>query len=157
MALFTFGYEGQSINGFIVRLKKAGVTVVIDVRELPLSRKKGFSKTAFGAALRNAGIVYGHLPAFGCPKPIRNQYKSDGNWKRYEKAFNAYLATQTAAITDLAKFSKETEACLVCFEADFNFCHRSLVARAAADAGGATVTHLTATAEIADRSLRLAA
>jgi uncharacterized protein (DUF488 family) len=157
MALFTFGYEGQEIDGFIARLKKAGVTVVIDVRELPLSRKKGFSKTAFAAALEKAGIVYSHVPTFGCPKPIRNQYKIDGNWKRYDKAFNSYLATQFSAVAELAKFSNTTKACLVCFEADFNFCHRSLVARAAADAGGANVVHLTATTEIADRNLTLAA
>jgi uncharacterized protein (DUF488 family) len=157
MALFTFGYEGHSIDGFIARLKRAGVTVVIDVRELPLSRKKGFSKTAFGAALKSAGIVYSHLPVFGCPKPIRNQYKIDGNWKRYEKAFNAYLATQAAPVAELAKFSKVTKACLVCFESDFNFCHRSLVARAAAEAGSAGVIHLTATAEIADRMMSVAA
>ncbi len=157
MALFTFGYEGLSIDSFIARVRKAGVTVVIDVRELPLSRKKGFSKTAFGAALKRAGIVYRHLPVFGCPKPIRNQYKADGNWKRYERAFSAYLATQLSALTDLAAFSKTTKACLVCFEADFDFCHRSLVARAAAQAGGAPVIHLTATAEIADRSVPLAA
>lgn len=157
MALFTFGYEGLAIDGFIARLKKAGVTVVVDVRELPLSRKKGFSKTGFAAALHDAGIVYTHVPAFGCPKPIRNQYKIDGNWKRYEKAFNSYLATQSSAVAGLAKFSKTTKSCLVCFEADFNFCHRALVARAAADAGGAGVIHLTATAEIADRSAPLAA
>ena len=157
MALFTFGYEGLAIDGFIARLKKAGVTVVVDVRELPLSRKKGFSKTAFTAALNNAGIVYTHVPTFGCPKSVRNQYKIDGNWKRYEKAFNAYLATRTSAVASLAKFSKTTKACLVCFEADFNFCHRTLVARAAADAGGAGVVHLTATAEVADQSMALAA
>ena len=157
MALFTFGYEGHSIDGFIARLKEAGVMVVIDVRELPLSRKKGFSKTAFAAALKDARIVYSHLPVFGCPKPIRNQYKINGSWKRYEKAFNAHLATQMAAVADLAAFSKTTKACLVCFEADFNFCHRRLVARAAAGAGGAGVIHLTATTEIADRSLPLAA
>jgi uncharacterized protein (DUF488 family) len=157
MALFTFGYEGLAIDGFIARLKKAGVAVVVDVRELPLSRKKGFSKTVFAAALNDAGIVYTHVPAFGCPKPIRNQYKIDGNWKRYKKAFNSYLATQASAVAGLAKFSKTTKACLVCFEADFNFCHRSLVARAASDAGGANVVHLTATAEIADRTLKLAA
>ncbi len=157
MALFTFGYEGLGIDGFIARLKRAGVTVVVDVRELPLSRKKGFSKTAFAAALHDAGIGYTHVRTFGCPKPVRNQYKIDGNWKRYEKSFNSYLATQSSAIAGLAKFSKTTKACLVCFEADFNFCHRSLVARAAADAGGAGVIHLTATTEIADRSVPLAA
>jgi uncharacterized protein (DUF488 family) len=157
MALFTFGYEGLSIDAFISRLKKAGVKTVVDVRELPLSRKKGFSKTAFAAALSSAGIVYTHVPTFGCPKPIRNQYKIDGNWKRYEKTFNSYLATQSSAVAGLAKFSKTTKACLVCFEADFNLCHRSLVARAAADAGGINVVHLTATAEIADRTLPLVA
>jgi uncharacterized protein (DUF488 family) len=157
MALYTFGYEGQSIDGFMGRLKKAGVRVVIDVRELPLSRKKGFSKTAFAAALSDAGIGYNHLPVFGCPKPIRSRYKLDGSWKRYVRAFNAYISTQTAAVADLAAYSKTTNGCLVCFEADFNFCHRSLVARAAACAGGADVIHLTATAEITGLPLPLAA
>jgi uncharacterized protein (DUF488 family) len=157
MSLFTFGYEGLSIDQFTARLKKAGVKVVIDVRELPLSRKKGFSKTAFGEALKRAGIVYSHQPVFGCPKPIRNQYKADGNWKRYEKDFNAYLTNQSAALADLVAFSKTTKACLVCFEADFNFCHRSLVTRATTAAGGAAVIHLTATGEKADRLLELAA
>jgi uncharacterized protein (DUF488 family) len=157
MTLFTLGYEGHTIDKFIARLKKAGVTVVLDVRELPLSRKKGFSKTRFMEALKRAGIAYAHLAVFGCPKPIRNQYKADGSWKRYEQRFNAYLATRVEAVAALAKFSKEAEACLVCFEADFNYCHRSLVARAAAGAGGAEVVHLTTTTEITDRSVPLAA
>ncbi len=156
MALFTFGYEGCTIDGFTARLKKTGVAVVIDVRELPLSRKKGFSKTAFAAALKNAGIAYRHLSIFGCPKPIRNQYKIDGNWKRYKKAFESCLKTQSAAVADFAKFSKTTKACLVCFEADFDSCHRSLVGRAVAAASGAGVIHLTATAEIVDRFVPLA-
>jgi uncharacterized protein (DUF488 family) len=157
MALFTFGYEGHSIDSFVARLKKAGIATVIDVRELPLSRKKGFSKAAFAAALADSGIGYRHVPAFGCPKPIRNRYKADGSWKRYEKAFNTYITTQPSAVADLVVYSKATKACLVCFEADFNFCHRSLVARAAAGAGGPHVIHLTATAEVADRPLRQAA
>ncbi|MBV9571958.1 MAG: DUF488 domain-containing protein [Alphaproteobacteria bacterium] len=156
-ALFTFGYEGQSIDSFIARLKKAGVNEVIDVRELPLSRKRAFSKKAFAAALIQAGIGYRHLSVFGCPKPIRNQYKADGNWKRYERAFNAHLVIQKAAVAELARFSKTTNACLVCFEADFKFCHRSLVALAAAGAGSADVIHLTVTGDSADQRMRLAA
>ncbi|HEX3753681.1 MAG TPA: DUF488 domain-containing protein [Rhizomicrobium sp.] len=144
MSLFTFGYEGLSIESFTVRLKEVGVKVVVDVRELPLSRKKGFSKTSFAAALESVGIAYKHLPVFGRPRPIRHRYKRDGDWNRYEKAFNAYLATLEAAVEELARFSNTTSACLVCFEIDFNFCHRSLVARAAANAGGAQVVHLTA-------------
>jgi uncharacterized protein (DUF488 family) len=157
MTLFTFGYEGCTIDEFIARLKKAGVLMVLDVRELPLSRKKGFSKTRFAENLERAGITYIHLPVFGCPKPIRNQYKVDANWKRYEKKFYAYLATRSEAVAALARFSKTTRACLVCFEADFNLCHRSLVARAALGAGGVRIVHLTSTAEIADQSGALAA
>jgi len=61
------------------------VKTVVDVRELPLSRKKGFSKSAFCDALSAHGIAYLH--ALGCPKPIRNPYKADGNWQTYTRDF----------------------------------------------------------------------
>ena len=50
--IFTFGYEGLSLEAFIGRLKAAGVRTVLDVRATPLSRKAGFSKGALSAALR---------------------------------------------------------------------------------------------------------
>ncbi|MEY2953224.1 MAG: hypothetical protein RLZZ401_1311 [Pseudomonadota bacterium] len=85
--LFTLGYEGLTIDAFIARLQAAQVQTVVDVRELPLSRKKGFSKSAFCAALSAHGVAYLHAPALGCPKPIRNQYKADGNWQTYTREF----------------------------------------------------------------------
>jgi uncharacterized protein (DUF488 family) len=157
MTLFTFGYEGLSIGAFISRLKAAGVRTVFDIRQLPLSRKKGFSKTAFGIALHDAGIVYAHLPIFGCPRPIRDRYKIDQNWKAYEKAFDAYLGEQSDAVAELARLAAKTTACLVCFEADFRLCHRSLVARATARVGGPRVTHLSAKTEIVELTIRAAA
>ena len=60
-ALFTLGYEGLSIDAFITRLEAAQVKTIVDVRELPLSRKKGFSKTAFSAALSAHSIAYSSL------------------------------------------------------------------------------------------------
>ena len=57
MALFTFGYEGLSIEDFVARLTLSGVREVFDVRELPLSRKRGFSKKSLAAALEAAGIL----------------------------------------------------------------------------------------------------
>jgi len=153
-ALFTFGYEGLSIDAFIARLRTAGVRTVFDVRELPLSRKRGFSKRSFAEALHAAGIVYAHLPALGCPKNIRDRYKVDHDWAAYSKAFNAYIAGQGEVVAELAKIAHKTNACLVCFEADFNRCHRSIVARVAARAAGLCVTHLTATAAIPEISVR---
>ena len=56
MTLMTFGYEGLDIESFLAVLKKNGITLLVDVRELPLSRKKGFSKTALSAAAEKQGL-----------------------------------------------------------------------------------------------------
>ena len=148
--LFTLGYEGLTIEAFIARLQTAQVKTVVDVRELPLSRKKGFSKSAFCAALSTHGMAYLHAPALGCPKPIRNQYKMDGNWQTYTREFLKYIQTQDASLRELVKNALATPACLVCFEADHATCHRTYVARAARQLGGPTITHLTTKAALPD-------
>lgn len=100
---------------------------------------------------------YLHVPALGCPKLIRNQYKQDANWNAYARKFNAYLAGQGDAVQELVRAAQAAPVCLVCYEADFNFCHRSLVARAAMQAGGLRVVHLTAKTEIPEAPVRAAA
>lgn len=155
--LYTFGYEGLTIETFVLRLQAAGVTTVVDVRELPLSRKKGFSKSSFRTALSGAGIAYAHMPALGCPKSIRDGYKADGSWASYTKLFLAYLDTQAPTVHELVKIANATNACLVCFEADFTMCHRTYVARAARVMGGPAVQHLTAQKVLPDLGLQLVA
>jgi hypothetical protein len=34
-------------------------------------------------------MAYLHAHALGCPKPIRNQYKTHGNWQTYTRKFLA--------------------------------------------------------------------
>jgi uncharacterized protein (DUF488 family) len=155
--IFTFGYEGLDIEAFIARLQVARVKTIVDVRELPLSRKKGFSKNSFSSALSLHGIAYVHMPALGCPKPIRNQYKADANWCTYKKDFINYIKTQDAPLRELVKISQATSACLVCFEADFSMCHRTFVARAARQLGGPIVTHLTSRTALPDLGYQQAA
>ncbi len=48
--LFTIGYEGAQLADFLATLACHRVSVVVDVRELPLSRRKGFSKNRLAAA-----------------------------------------------------------------------------------------------------------
>lgn len=74
-SLFTHGRESLTIESFITRRQAALVKTVVDVRELPLSREKEFSKLAFGATSSAHGIGYLHALALGCPKPTRNQYR----------------------------------------------------------------------------------
>ena len=92
--LFTLGDEGLTTQAFVARLQAAQVRTVGDIRELPLSRKNGFSKSAFCAALSAHGIAYLHAPALGYPKPIRNQYKVDGNWQTHSRDFLKYIPIQ---------------------------------------------------------------
>ena len=156
-ALFTFGYEGLSIDDFIARLKEAKVEMIVDVRELPLSRKKGFSKTAFREALSTAGIAYQHILDLGCPKNIRDQYRLSGDWITYTRGFLAHLDTKKAEVRSLAAAARSSQLCLVCYEADHNFCHRTYVARAARAAGAPVVQHLSAKTVLSDQPTLLVA
>jgi len=59
--LFTIGYEGHPTPGSMVTtLQGADVERLLDVRELPLSRRRGFSKTLLSATLAEHGIRYDH-------------------------------------------------------------------------------------------------
>ncbi|WP_218061767.1 DUF488 domain-containing protein [Planobispora rosea] len=62
------GYEGCGLGEFIRRLRRENVELLIDVRLNPISRKRGFSKTALSNALADAGIVYEHMRELGNPK-----------------------------------------------------------------------------------------
>ncbi|WP_192182207.1 DUF488 family protein [Mesorhizobium amorphae] len=149
-SIYTFGYEGLTIDRFIARLQSAGIDLVIDVRATPLSRKRGFSKTSFEGALASAGISYTHAKAMGCPKIVRDRYKRDGSWSVYTTGFLQYLGGQDESLAEVAKLTRSKNACLVCFEADYRFCHRTYVARAVADKTGAEIFHLTDQTAIVD-------
>ncbi|WP_241560801.1 DUF488 family protein [Bordetella avium] len=146
--IFTIGYEGIDLSRFLFLLEQSGVETVVDIREMPLSRKPGFSKTALRAALNLAGYEYVHIGALGCPKDVRNQYREDGNWSAYKRGFLRYLATQEAPIAELSAMASTSSCALLCFEADHNYCHRSMVADAVAAVSGARVKHIAVTQPI---------
>lgn len=131
-ALFTIGYEGVSIEDFVKTLTEVGVTHVLDVRELPMSRRKGFSKTAFQAHLAAAEISYQHEKRLGSPTDIRNRLREDGDLTRYFRDFDKYLSKQTDLLDTLA-LSLKGKVALVCYERDPQECHRKSVAKALAD------------------------
>lgn len=142
MTVYTIGYEGLNIDAFITYLQEHRIDVLVDVRQLPLSRKKGFSKTALREALSRNGIGYEHRAQLGCPKPVRDKYKKDGNWADYTVAFKRYLTTQNEAIQELANLANQKHSALMCFEKDANYCHRTMVAEAAAKVSNLNVRDL---------------
>jgi len=142
MTLFTAGYEGTDAEAFIETLKLHGVSCLVDVREIPLSRKTGFSKRALAERLKTEGIDYIHMKDLGCPKSIRDLYRENRNWRQYVEHFLGYLATQKAAVNDLVSVATKSVCCLVCFEADYNVCHRSLVAAEVQRVSRLAISHL---------------
>lgn len=149
MTVFTIGYEGLDIDAFMSLLTEHSIDTIVDVRELPLSRKPGFSKKSLANALNLSGREYAHMVDLGCPKPVRDRYREDRNWKRYTEGFMKYLKTQDDAIAELSTLVASANCALLCYEADSNFCHRSMVANAVKDHCGARVTHIKASAKTA--------
>ena len=132
----------MSIDTFMSLLAKHGIETVVDVRELPLSRKPGFSKTSLAHRLALSGRKYLHMADLGCPKAIRHRYRKDRNWPRYTDDFMTHLAQQSEAIARLSSLTAGSVCALLCFEADFKLCHRSMVAHAVSDRSGAHVEHI---------------
>jgi uncharacterized protein (DUF488 family) len=154
MRIFTIGYEGLDLAAFTALLARHGVETVVDIRELPLSRKKGFSKQALKHELQLAGFGYAHIGALGCPRPVRDGYRQHRDWGIYTEGFMRHLREQDAALAALAELAKATTCALLCYEADYNFCHRSMVAEAVRGQGGFEVEHITA-AKGEERNLAL--
>ncbi|HEX5450535.1 MAG TPA: DUF488 domain-containing protein [Gaiellaceae bacterium] len=129
--LFTIGYEEHQTPASLIRaLKRAGVRRLVDVRELPLSRRRGFSKTALAGALAGARIEYEHVRALGNPKPYRDLYKS-GRVGRGERAYRKHLHNGSySSLVELAGRLKEKPTCLLCFEAAHEECHRAVIVEA---------------------------
>jgi uncharacterized protein (DUF488 family) len=127
--LATIGYEGASLEDFIATLKAAAVHTLIDVRELPISRRPGFAKNALSTALSNAGIEYLHLKGLGDPKEGREAARAN-DFAQFVRVFTRHLGTAIARadLADAVKLSAAGGTCLMCYERDPNLCHRKLVA-----------------------------
>jgi uncharacterized protein (DUF488 family) len=125
--IYTIGYEGLSIGEFIDILQAHAVEILIDVRELPLSRKKGFSKNSLALTVTSLDIQYVHMRELGAPRQIRHHLRATSNWIEYCKSYQDVLKNQSEALRKIANLSKSHRVCLMCFEEDYQTCHRSLI------------------------------
>lgn len=131
MTIFTIGYQGLTSQMFIHYLKKHQVACVMDVRHLPLSRKKGFSKTAMSDLLHSEHIEYYNYREFGTSKEMRDQLYKDYNYKEFFKKYAKSLEGKEDSMDEiLDKIRQGKNVALLCFEKDAHKCHRSLLAKA---------------------------
>ena len=126
--LFTIGYEGKTIHSFLDRLAGAEVQVVVDVRELPLSRKPGFSKSRLHETLTAQGIEYVSLAELGSPRHLREELRAEGDYDAFFAAYREHLREREGLLATLLSLLPEQTVCLMCYEADPGKCHRSEIA-----------------------------
>lgn len=129
--LFTIGYEQhRELASLVAALDAAGVERVVDVRALPLSRRRGFSKRSLASALEDAGIEYVHDGRLGNPKPLRDLYRQ-GQVTRGARAYRKHLAANAVeAVRSLSSSLRDATTCLLCLEHDSRVCHRSVIVEA---------------------------
>lgn len=141
LRIFTIGYEAATVADFIAALTLAGVSQVIDVRALPLSRRPGFSKSPLRAALAEAGIEYVHLRALGTPAAGRDAARK-GRHEELKRIYAGQLELPEAIMqgAHMIELAREKPSALLCYEREPAGCHRSLLLSAIA--ADAQVEHL---------------
>lgn len=124
----SIGYEDyREVDDFVAALHDSGIQLVVDVRELPISRRRGYAKTALGEALASQGIEYLHLRSLGNPKEIRTLWKS-GAVEAGRTLYRDHLLTsERTALEELPELLRAKRCALMCFEHDEDVCHRQVI------------------------------
>jgi uncharacterized protein (DUF488 family) len=143
-ALFTIGYEKANPDAVLFELKRAKVKLLVDTRAVAASRKAGFSKKQLAASLDEEGIAYLHLQKLGTPEEGRqaaHSGKMDVMWRIYARHLKTPGAVE--AMDELVAIVESGQAvCLLCYERDKNFCHRSRIAEIVHERTGVEVRNL---------------
>jgi uncharacterized protein (DUF488 family) len=139
----TIGVYHSSLDDFLAKLKRRRVAMVVDVRQRRGVRGREYAwanSRRLQAALKEAGILYRHLPELAPTTELRQlQYREDdrlkvGKRSRVELS-EAYRRRYINEVLDrvdleavLESLPDEATSALFCVERDAAACHRSLIA-----------------------------
>ena len=128
--LLTIGYEGRSLENYINRLLRVGVTLLCDVRRNALSRKYGFAKPTLSNACEGVGIRYEHLPQLGISTDRRRTLRTSADYLRLFAEYKVHdLRQQRETVAEAVRWVRSGESvALTCYEKDSKKCHRRTVA-----------------------------
>jgi len=131
--VLTIGHSDRAWEVFLELLRAHRVTLVVDVRKLPGSRKHPqFNQDVLSRVLREAGIQYLHLPGLGGRRRRIPESPNTG-WRNASfQGYADYMQTPEfeASLQELIRRAAGELAALMCSEAVPWRCHRSLIADA---------------------------
>jgi uncharacterized protein (DUF488 family) len=129
--IWTVGHSTRSSQEFNEILLAYGIDALIDVRSFPGSRRyPHFNKHELSRAVEAIGILYFHCPQLGGrrrPSP----HSKNAAWKN--ASFRAYADHMESeefkqGIEELIHLAQKKRAAIMCAEALWWRCHRSLIA-----------------------------
>jgi uncharacterized protein (DUF488 family) len=128
--IWTIGHSTRSIEEFIAILNSFELHVLVDVRSFPGSRRyPHFNKESLRELLSAERIDYRHAPELGG----RRRAKPDSlnmAWRNETfRGYADYMETEDfhAAVEQLVQLADERRCVIMCAEAVWWRCHRSLI------------------------------
>ncbi len=148
MRIYTIGHSTRPIDEFIALLRAHGIRQLADIRTIPRSRRHPqFERDALAAALARHDVAYRHLAGLGGLRRPRRDSPNTG-WRNDSfRGYADYMQTPAfaAALDDLIDFARTGPTAIMCAEAVWWRCHRSLVSDALV-VRGVDVLHITSAA-----------
>jgi uncharacterized protein (DUF488 family) len=143
-SIWTVGHSTRSAKEFNELLSSHLIGTLVDVRSFPGSRRyPHFNKAELSGTLEGAGIGYLHLPELGGRRKPTPDSKNT-TWRN--ASFRAYADYMESAefrkgIKTLLQLGRQKRTAVMCAEAVWWRCHRSLIADFL-KASGVEVTHI---------------
>jgi uncharacterized protein (DUF488 family) len=132
MRIWTVGHSTRAIDHFISLVEENGVKLLADVRAFPGSRRyPRFNKEALSESLKANGIRYEHFPELGGKRKSKADSRNTA-WRNASfRGYADYMETEQfqKGIERLLDVAAEAgPAAIMCAEAVWWRCHRSLIA-----------------------------
>lgn len=129
IAIYTLGYQGESVDHFFNRVLMQGIKRILDVRANPVSRVYGFAGRTFSDNCRKLGIGYVHIPELGIPSEKREGLGSAASYERVLRHYSdEILPSRQEHVSRAGELIAETPTALLCMEKEPQCCHRSRLA-----------------------------
>jgi len=131
--IWTIGHSTHTFSDFSALLKHNSIELLVDVRSLPGSRKfPQFNKENLEVELPANGILYQHLLSLGGRRKVHKDSKNTA-WRNASfQGYADYMETEEFknALNYLKQLSEAKRTCIMCSEAVWWRCHRSMIADA---------------------------
>ncbi len=147
--IWTIGHSTRSVEEFLQLLREHQIEVLVDVRTFPGSRRyPHFNREQLSLTLQSAGIEYRHMPELGGRRKSRPDSKNTAWRNEGFRGYADYMETDAfkQGIASLMEISNRKRTTVMCAEAVWWRCHRSLIADYL-KANGVEILHILSNAK----------